>query len=87
MNTFDPFDINTDTQVTVQLPRLIAAMDYHDFKMIQSIIEHDLGVSKVFVTEVGFENAEYIALIHLDCESHNQLVQQLTDHYQSLQNS
>jgi hypothetical protein len=81
MNTIDPNNPQPDTSVVVHLPRVITATDYHDFRLIQSIINHDLGAEQVFVTEVGYSESEYVALIHLDCESHNQLVMQLTDYY------
>lgn len=82
LNTdIDPNNIATDVEVTVRLPRLVTARDYHEFRSIQTVIEEDLGVEGVYVTEVGFCNGEYVALIHTDCESHNQLVLQLENYY------
>lgn len=77
----DPNNIVTDVELTVRLPRLVTAQDYHEFGAIQTVIEQDLGVEGVYVTEVGFCNGEYVALIHTDCESHNQLVLQLENYY------
>lgn len=74
-------NIVTDVELTVRLPRVVTAQDYHEFGAIQTVIEQDLGVEGVYVTEVGFCNGEYVALIHTDCESHNQLVLQLENYY------
>lgn len=77
----DPDNIVTDTEITLRLPRLITVDDYHDFGFIQGLIEEDLGINGVYVTEVGFLEGEYVALIHTDCEAHNQLVMELTAYY------
>lgn len=77
----DPENIITDTEITLRLPRLITVDDYHDFGFIQGLIEEDLGINGVYVTEVGFLEGEYVALIHTDCEAHNQLVMELTAYY------
>jgi hypothetical protein len=80
----NPNDIQHNTQITFSLPRIVTAMDYHEFGTIQSVIADDLGVAGVYVTEVGFANGEYVALIHTDCESHNQMVMLLTDYYKEM---
>ncbi len=77
----DPENIVTDTEIALRLPRLITVGDYHDFGFIQGLIEEDLGINGVYVTEVGFLEGEYVALIHTDCEAHNQLVMELTAYY------
>jgi hypothetical protein len=77
MSKPDPDIIVPNVELTVHLPRLVTALDYHEFASIQTVIRDDLGVEGVYVTEVGFCNGEYVALIHTDCESHNQLVLQL----------
>lgn len=80
-NDIDPDNIVPNVELTVQLPRLVTATDYHEFRSIQAVIEQDLGITGVYVTEVGFYNGEYVALIHTDCESHNQLVMELENYY------
>lgn len=77
----DPENIKTDIDVAWQLPRLIKVNDYHDLHYYQSILNHDLGLADVFVTEVGFMDGQYIGLVHLDTENHNQLVLQLDQYY------
>lgn len=77
----NPEDICANTTLIFQLPRLVTAMDWHEFGTIQSVINDDLGVKGVYVTEVGFAAGEYVALIHTDCEAHNQTVMLLTDYY------
>jgi hypothetical protein len=84
MNKLDPDNIVPNVQLTVQLPRVVTALDYHEFASIQTVIQDDLGLEGVYVTEVGFCNGEYVALIHTDCESHNQLVLQLENYYMAL---
>ena len=81
MSKLDLDKIVPDVQLTVQLPRLISAHDYHDFGFIQDLIQNDLGIEGVYVTEVGFKSPDFVALIHTDCESHNQLVLQLENYY------
>jgi hypothetical protein len=83
----DPDNIEPNTEVTVRLPRVITAMDYHDFQYIQNILTHDLGMEGVYVTEVGFLAPEYVGLIHLDAESHNQLVMELSEYYRETEDS
>lgn len=80
----DPNNIVPNVQLTFQLPRLVTALDYHEFASIQTVIQDDLGIADVYVTEVGFYNGEYVGLIHTDCESHNQLVLQLEKFYLEL---
>lgn len=77
----DPENISTDTELTLRLPRLISVDDYHEFGSIQRLIEENLGIKGVCVTEVGFLEGEYVALIHTDCDAHNQLVMELTAYY------
>jgi hypothetical protein len=81
MTKIDPDNIQTDVEITLHLPRVVTALDYHDFAEIQRVIEEDLGVSGVYVTEVGFMAPEYVGLIHVDTESHNQLVMELERYY------
>ena len=83
----DPDNIEANTEVKIQLPRVITAMDYHDFGHIQSILEHDLGIKGVYVTEVGFLAPEYVGLVHLDTESHNQLVMELSEYYRMIEDA
>jgi hypothetical protein len=85
MTDIDPDNIATNVEVTLKLPRVITALDYHDFQHIQSILEHDLGLEGVYVTEVGFLAPEYVGLIHTDCESHNQLVMELSEYYRMME--
>jgi len=59
--------INTgvaNMDITVSLPKLIQAVDYHDFKFIQSVLETVMG-NPVKVYEVGYNNDAYIGLIFL----------------------
>lgn len=77
----DPDNIETNTEISLQLPRLISAHDYHDFGFIQDLIQNNLGIEGVYVTEVGFESPDFVALIHIDCESHNQMVMELQQYY------
>ncbi len=77
----DPNDIQTNSEASVQLPRIITVNDYHDFRHYQNILNHDMGLADVFVTEVGFFDGQYVGLVHLDTENHNQLVLQLEEYY------
>lgn len=82
MNEIDPANIQTDVEITLRLPRVVTVLDYHDFSEIQRVIQEDLGLTEVYVTEVGFLAPEYVGLIHVDTESHNQLVMELERYYQ-----
>lgn len=82
MNELNPDDIRTNAEVTLRLPRVITALDYHDFTEIQRVIQEDLGLTSVYVTEVGFAAPKYVGLIHMDTESHNQLVLELERYYE-----
>ncbi len=82
---FDPESVKPDSDSKLQLPRIITANDYHDFRYYQNIINHDLGMTDVYVTEVGFNDGQYIGLVHLDTLSHNQLVLQLDAYYKELE--
>lgn len=73
--------IATDTEVTLKLPRIIEVQDYHDFAMYQNILQNDLGLGDVYVTEVGYFDGQYLGLVHMDTESHNQLVLMLDAHF------
>jgi hypothetical protein len=79
----DPDNIPTNATVELALPRVIIARDYHEFNDIQTTLRHQLGLD-VYVTEVGFLAPEYIGLIHINTESHNQLVMELTAYYNEL---
>lgn len=81
MNEIDPANIQTDVEITLRLPRVVTVLDYHDFAEIQRVIQEDLGLSDVYVTEVGFVAPEYVGLIHVDTGSHNQLVMELERYY------
>jgi hypothetical protein len=83
----DPDRIKPDAQVTVCLPRVITVLDYHQFTDMQNVINHDLGLPQVRVTDVGFAAPEYVGLIHVDTESHNQLVMELTEYYQQTEDA
>ena len=85
MSELNPDDIHTNVEITVRLPRVITALDYHDFAEIQRVIQVDLGLSDVYVTEVGFVGLEYVGLIHMDTESHNQLVLELERYYKQVE--
>lgn len=78
---FDLNNIETNSQVTLRLPRVITATDYHEFGDIERILKYKLGVEGVYVTEVGFVSPEYVGVVHMDTESHNQLVMELTEFY------
>jgi len=79
----DPDNIVSDCAVTVQLPRVITAHDYHEFDAVQHTLHKHCGAESVYVTEVGFHAPVYVALVHLDTDSHNQLVMDLTSYYES----
>jgi hypothetical protein len=83
----DPYDIPANTELTLSLPRVITAFDYQEFEYIQRILKTDLGLTGVYVTEVGFVGPEYVGLIHLDTESHNQLVMELTAYYKEIEDA
>lgn len=85
MSELNPDDIRTNVEITVRLPRVITALDYHDFAEIQRVIQEDLGLTEVYVTEVGFLAPEYVGLIHVDTESHNQLVMELERYYKKVE--
>jgi hypothetical protein len=82
MSDIDPNNVYSDVEITLRLPRVITALDYHEFGEIQRMIEEKLGVTGVYVTEVGFMAPEYVGLIHVNTESHNQLVMELERYYQ-----
>ena len=84
---FDPNNIEPYMELNLRLPRVITAHDYHDFGYIKSLLTEDLGIEGVYVTEVGFDAPDFVALIHTDCESHNQLVMELENYYQMLEKS
>ena len=81
----DPDNIQTNAQVTLDLPRVITADDYHEFGYLQNFLREDLKLD-VFITEVGFNAPMYVGLIHLDTPSHNQLVMELTAAYEEEEN-
>jgi hypothetical protein len=81
----DPDTIQPTAQVTLDLPRVITVMDYHEFRHLQSFMREDLGLADVYVTEVGFDAPMYVGLVHLDTESHNQMVMELTAYYEQLE--
>ena len=83
----DPDNIESNVEVKISFPRVITALDYHDLKKKKKILECELGLTGVYVTEVGFVAPEYVGVIHLDCESHNQLVMDLTDYYRETENN
>jgi hypothetical protein len=82
---FDPETLAYTDEATVKLPRLVTVNDYHEFGYYQQIFNNDLGMSDVYVTEVGFHDGQYIGLVHLDIENHNQLVLQLENYYKELE--
>lgn len=85
MSAIDPDNIEPNSEVILRLPRVITALDYHEFKHIQNVFTYDLGITGVYVTEVGFLAPEYVGLVHLDTESHNQMVMELTEYYRQLE--
>lgn len=81
----DPENIKPDSESKIHLPRVIAVNDYHDFRYYQGVLNDDMGMTDVYVTEVGFYDGQYIGLVHLDIENHNQLVLELENHYKELE--
>lgn len=72
-------EFEQDTEVSVKLPVLIEAMDYHDFPRIQQTYE-EVGLN-VIVDEVGFHEGFYVGLVHAGKPEHNNLVEELTAYY------
>jgi len=81
----DPDNIKTDAQVTLDLPRVITADDYHEFRYLQNFLDIDLGLKDVYITEVGFNDSMYVGLVHLNTPTHNQMVRELEAHYEQLE--
>jgi hypothetical protein len=81
----DPDNIQTNAQVTLDLPRVIEVDDYHEFQVLQDFLNMDLGLKGVYITEVGFNAPMYVGLVHLDTASHNQLVFELEAYYEQLE--
>jgi hypothetical protein len=79
----DPDNITPDTTVTADLPKLIEADDYHDFRFFEQIY-HDIGLD-VIVEEVGFLEGRYIGLVHTGTPAHNQLANELANFYRDLE--
>jgi hypothetical protein len=77
-------NIIPDTKIELELPRLIEVADYHEFHGLQHFLQVDLGLKEVRVTEVGFDG-RYIGLVHMDTESHNQLVCQIQEQYKEME--
>lgn len=79
---FDPDEIKPDMKITIGLPRLVTATDYHEFKANENILREYLNVD-IKVTEVGFNDFYYVGLVHLDIRNHNELVEKLTEYYKN----
>lgn len=77
----DPENLPTNSSVALNLPKLIVVDDYHYFRDHQRFINDALGLTDVYITEVGFVDGQYVGLVHLDTESHNQMVMELTAYY------
>lgn len=73
--------IAIDSEVTLKLPKIISVTDYHEFAYYQRFLQDALGIADVYITEVGFLDGEHLGLVHLDTESHNQLVLLLDAHF------
>lgn len=70
-------NIETDSEITIKLPKLIYVQDYHDFKYYENILTHDFGILGIIVEEVGYADGEYIGLAHLDTPEHQNLAREL----------
>lgn len=78
----DPDNIPYDSAVSSCMPRLITADDYHEFEYIENLLKYTLGFNGVHVSEVGFTQGFYVALVHLDTPDHRQMVTDLEKYYQ-----
>ena len=81
IDIIDPDHLPTNSSVVLDLPKLIMVDDYHDFRHQQRFINDDLGLDDVYITEVGFVDGRCVGLVHLDTESHNQMVMELAAYY------
>ena len=77
----DPDNIKPNAQITLELPRVITTDDYHEFGYLQDFLNMHLGLKDVYITEVGFNAPMYVGFVHLDTDSHNQMVCDLQDYY------
>ena len=68
--------IKSDTKMSVKLPQIVEADDYHEFKYIQDVLA--VINPKIRVTEVGFGETKYVGLIHANTRAHKNLIKQLT---------
>ena len=74
-------NIEIDSSITIPLPRIIEAQDYHDFKFYENILKHDFGVENIVIEEIGYEDGSYIGLAHLDTPEHQNLARELEIRY------
>lgn len=77
-------NIVADETVKFNLPRMIRGNDYHEFRRLSYILQAGLGISGVYVTEVGFDG-NYVGLIHMNTSAHRQLVRELIDRYSTME--
>jgi hypothetical protein len=78
-----PFAVEITTPLTINLPVMIDVDDYHEFRMIQHYYNM-IGLD-VEVTEVGFENGNYVGIVHLDIDSHCAIVEQAREYFKELE--
>lgn len=84
----DPDNIKTDVKILIELPTIITANDYHEFKEIQFVLLNLTAASlqSVLVEEVGFNSydGQYVALIHTGTPEHRIMAEELREYYESL---
>ena len=75
-------NIPTDNELTLKLPQLISADDYHEFAYYEQTLEA-LGLN-VVVQEVAFSENDmyYYGLVHLDTPEHRKLYDQVVEAFE-----
>lgn len=77
-------NIPTSAQIMSDLPFPIAVGNYCELDYLRRLLNNDLGLKDVYITEVGSEERMIVGLVHLDTASHNQLVLVLDKYYEKL---
>lgn len=63
--------------ITISLPVIVRVMDYHEFYTIMNNVNILNPDKKVIYTEIGFEDGQYVGIIHLDIDEHHKYAKNL----------
>lgn len=78
------FTMNTKN-ITISLPAIVRVMDYHEFDTIMDSVNILNPDKKVIYTEIGFEDGQYVGLIHLDIDEHQEYAKTLINEFETME--